>query len=248
MEPTSGRIMDIEANKARRELYSCFQRYLIKPFRDPPHRTPKPPTRAEREYLVEDKRKKLTGFHPRAEQRFAVHPDVTEEFLRRKNALLKHHCPSISSRGWLTLGRLDPIFPPRSERVYNSNVWRYYVSQSAGHHANRDHERFPNLIASLYPITIPTPSSMRGNTWLRFVSCGNLYIDIRGKKKAIGLLEKELADDKKLTIKSESRMPPIDIFGNIIPPENQHGYVAGTPVCCRYLTDIGKQSTTLDLI
>uniref|UniRef100_UPI00398EA386 testis-expressed protein 52-like n=1 Tax=Pristiophorus japonicus TaxID=55135 RepID=UPI00398EA386 len=190
-------------------------------------------TRANREYLFEDKRARFTGFLSRAEQRLALQPpphgDVMAEFFQRLQASLQRHFPSLKHHDWLDVGKFTPIFSNRPETKSNSNIWRCYVSRDSEHHSNIDQARVSKLIAALYPITIPPPSRMGENTWLQFVSNGNLYIDLQGKKKAITLLEKEQEHNRKLKIKSESRVPPIDCHGNILPPEHIKGHPASTP-------------------
>ncbi|XP_060695386.1 testis-expressed protein 52-like [Hemiscyllium ocellatum] len=174
------------------------------------------------------------------------HKDVIGEFFHRMHNSLQNHCPSLKHHEWLNVGKFSPIFSNRPDREIDSNVWRCYVSQGSKHPSSTGQARVSKLIASLYPISIPPPSKMGENTWLHFVSHGNLYLDLQGKKKAIALLEKEQEHNRKLKIKSESRMPPIDSHGNILPPGHSKGHLVSTPqlLPCCIIPDTKEYKTT----
>ncbi|XP_072340065.1 testis-expressed protein 52-like isoform X2 [Scyliorhinus torazame] len=221
----------LERNGEKESLCNMIQ--LPSWERQNSHATPvsKSFTGANKEFLPEDKHVKFSGFQPKAQQRHVLHPprhkDVMEEFFQRMHASLRSH--SLKHHNWLDVGKFTPIFSNRPDKEFNSNVWRCYVSKDSEKHSTTGKARVSKLIASLYPIAIPPPSKMGENTWLQFVSCGNLYIDLQGKKKAITILEKELEHNRKLMIKSESRMPPIDSHGNILPPGHIKGHTPSIP-------------------
>ncbi|XP_074181336.1 testis-expressed protein 52 isoform X2 [Rhinolophus sinicus] len=109
---------------------------------------------------------------------------------------------------WLDVGRLPATFPARSDRPYDSNVWRWLTD-------SRAHCRPPA------EPPIPPPSWMGQNSFLTFICCNPpIFWDANRKSQVIFRTAKELREMEKLKLRSEARAPPLDANGNILPPKN----------------------------
>ncbi|KAM9230199.1 testis-expressed protein 52 [Dugong dugon] len=112
---------------------------------------------------------------------------------------------------WLDVGRLPATFPTRPDVPYDSNVWRW-LTNSRAHH--QPPAKPP----------IPPPSRMGKNNFLTFICCTPIFVDANRKNQVILKTVKELKEVEKLKLRSEARAPPLNVHGNILPPENFKKY------------------------
>uniref|UniRef100_H3AK02 Uncharacterized protein n=1 Tax=Latimeria chalumnae TaxID=7897 RepID=H3AK02_LATCH len=170
---------------------------------------------AQREWLLRDGGEKLMGFLPRAAQRKAVEkPPWTTLKLKVRHQLRsspKSFClhPKMDFQKWLETGQLPPCFAERAEKPHDSNIWRA-IASSNDYPSSHCHG----------PIPIPPPSWMCDNTYVKFISQGDLKVSDEQREKIIRRVIKELEENKKLKLRSKNRVPPINKRGNIQPPEN----------------------------
>ncbi|XP_042191369.1 testis-expressed protein 52-like [Callorhinchus milii] len=157
--------------------------------------------------VLPDKMPRMTAFHPRpnpkSEAQKPFYTDVVDELHHRLQLNKMHNRPNPRFQAWLKIGKLPLILPERPDKPFDSKVWRCYVSCDPIF--SRDQKDVANLMANLFPITIPPPSCMKEQTLINFVSSGNFYIDNKDKEKAITQSAKELLQIKRLSMHGMSR-------------------------------------------
>ncbi|KAM6216229.1 testis-expressed protein 52 [Rhynchocyon petersi] len=172
-------------------------------------------TRAHRDFLLPNKPCELPGFTPQAYHKLALKPPPTTDIKSKVRHCLIHPSENVTKHTWgfhtwLDVGRLPATFPTRPDLPYDSNVWRWLTNPRASHHP---------------PATppIPPPSWMGGNNFLTFMCCTPVFTDKR-KNQMLRRVEKELKEVEKLKLRSEIRAPPLDVHGNLLPPEKFKKY------------------------
>ncbi|XP_021492735.1 testis-expressed protein 52 [Meriones unguiculatus] len=193
----------------------CEVSHVREPFLKMAHaREPFPTcqTWTQREFLLPREAKKLTGFTQQAfhklvqkqppctDMKSMVHHQVISPW---KDAA-QH---SWGFHTWLDVGRLPALFPSRPDKPYDSNVWRCLT------HTNV--QRLPPAQTA-----IPPPSRLGRHSFLTFINATPIFVDENRKNQVIARTVKELKEVKKLKLRSELRAPPLDIYGNILPPPN----------------------------
>ena len=130
-------------------------------------------------------------------------------------------------RLWLDMSHLDTSTMQQIDEKYNSNMWKNFKFVRPRHSANYGKQSSPEasrgLIAEIYPLTLPKPSSIGENTYHKFLQETKLP---KNKHKIVGWQKqgKEHFQSRILKVKSQCRAPPIDWEGNILPPTNYKRY------------------------
>ena len=130
-------------------------------------------------------------------------------------------------RLWLDMSRLETSAMQQIDEKYNSNMWKNFKFVRPRRSANYGRQSSPEaprgLIAEIYPLTLPKPSSIGKNTHHKFLQETKLP---QNKHKIVGWQKqgKEHFQSRILKVKSECRAPPIDWEGNILPPTNYKRY------------------------
>lgn len=179
----------------------------------------------EREYIYDDKAAHQTSFKLRPIQaRCARRPPRSLSNIEIKHKLrtsVEESCkpePSDAFRMWVESGRRAPPFPPSWDAQYNSNVWRNF-SHGEGYKIATPGRRVKETIAAIYPVAIPSHSEMGDHTFTKFLSEVPVIRDTKKRHLAIAHSMRELQDFQRLKLRSQMRVPPMDMDGNIAPPE-----------------------------
>ncbi|OWK03927.1 hypothetical protein Celaphus_00013866 [Cervus elaphus hippelaphus] len=177
---------------------------------------PTPCTWAQREFLLPREPKELPGFTQQAYHQLALKPPPYTEMKAKVRQRLA--CPwkdtaqhTWGFHTWLDIGRLPATFPSRPDKPYDSNVWRWLTD-------SRAHRQPPA------EPPVPPPSWLGQNSFLTFISCTPIFLDVNRKKQVIFRTVKELQEVEKLKLRSELRAPPLDTHGNILPPKASKKY------------------------
>ncbi|CAH1787017.1 unnamed protein product [Owenia fusiformis] len=189
------------------------------------------PTIKERETLMKEDDPNLSGFHTRPAQKLVKkHLPKTmvniecSHLLRNDREETTHGNSALEYRLWLEAGKHKPPFPNRPDPQYNSNVWRNF-RKHYGFKTNTDGQNISEMIGSMYPINIPAPSKVGKYTFGKFLTeTPSLIADERSRKLAIKRTNCDVTEFKRLRLRSESRNPPMDQTGNILPPTNYKKY------------------------
>ncbi|KAM6437205.1 testis-expressed protein 52 [Liasis olivaceus] len=169
----------------------------------------------ERHFLCADKYIPCSGFSPRPYHKLAVqkppHTDIKIKVCQKircplEEAVLWH---VWGYHTWLDIGRLPPIYRPRPDKPFDSNTWRWITAP-----------RKPSMAEP----PVPPPSCMDGNTYVKFIEGEGLFVDHRHKKRVLSQSQRELRQCEQLKLRSECRAPPLDIWGNIVPPKDFRWY------------------------
>uniref|UniRef100_A0A8C5SF27 Testis expressed 52 n=1 Tax=Laticauda laticaudata TaxID=8630 RepID=A0A8C5SF27_LATLA len=172
----------------------------------------------ERQYLCVEKYIAWPGFSPRPYHKLATQkPPYTDSKIK---VCQKIRCPLEEAvlwhiwgyHTWLDVGRLPPVYRSRPDKPFDSNTWRWITAP-----------RKPSLTEP----PIPPPSLLDGNTYTKFIEGEGLFVDLRHKKRVLGLTQKELNKCEQLKFRSECRAPPLDAHGNIMPPEMYKHLISG---------------------
>ncbi|KAL1790840.1 hypothetical protein HispidOSU_022807 [Sigmodon hispidus] len=168
-------------------------------------------TCTQREFFL-DNEIKLSGFTQQACNKLAMkQPPCTEMKSKvRHQALYPWKDAAQHTWGfhtWLDVGRLPATFPTRPDKPYDSNVWRWLTHSNA--------HRLPAAQPA-----IPPPSWMGPHSFLTFISATPIFLDMNRKNQVILRTVRELKEVEKLKLRSELRAPPLDAYGNILPPPN----------------------------
>lgn len=189
------------------------------------------PTIKERETLINELNPRRTGFTPRPIQKLATqkkpHGMINIEcnhFLRTSTDGATHGISPISYRMWQEAGKHEAPFPERPDEQYNSNVWRNF-RRSYGFHVSSDGQKISEMIANMYPLNIPAPSKVGEYTYEKFLRETPLIRDDKMRRLAIERTVRDTDEFKRLRLRSDSRNPPIDPEGKILPPHNYQQYV-----------------------
>ncbi|XP_008576201.1 PREDICTED: uncharacterized protein ENSP00000372125 [Galeopterus variegatus] len=173
-------------------------------------------TWAQREFLLPSQSWELPGFTRQAYHRLALKlPPCTEVKSKMRHRLI-HPWKDAGQHTWgfhtwLDVGRLPATFPTRPDQPYDSNVWRWLTNTNA-------HSCCPA------EPPIPPPSWMGQNSFLNFIHCSPIFLDVNRKNQVIFRTAKQLEEMQKLKLRSEVRAPPLDAHGNILPPANVRKY------------------------
>lgn len=172
---------------------------------------PTPGTWVQREFLLPSEPKELPGFTQQAYYQLTLKPPPYTEMKAKVRQRLT--CPwkdtaqhTWGFHTWLDVGRLPATFPSRPDKPYDSNIWRW-LTDSRAHH--RPPAEPP----------VPPPSWLGQNSFLTFISCTPIFLDVNRRKQVIFRTMKELQEVEKLKLRSEVRVPPLDTHGNILPPK-----------------------------
>ncbi|XP_033099198.1 testis-expressed protein 52-like [Anneissia japonica] len=127
--------------------------------------------------------------------------------------------PTNAFRLWIESGRREPPFPRRWDPAFDSNVWRNFRTNTKEIvKLDTSGKTVPSLIADMYPMKIPPHSSMGSNTLGKFLSEVPIIENDRLRTMAVARSEKDMKEFKKLKLRSEMRVPPMDEYGYILPP------------------------------
>ena len=173
----------------------------------------------EREFLLQDKPIKKSGFTPRPVEKLATRKlpksmvnIECNHIIRTSREESTHGHPPLAFQLWTEAGKHDPPFPERPDPQYNSNVWRNF-RQHYGFHTTTEGQKIGEMIASMYPLNIPSPSQQGKYTYARFLADTSVIKDSKQKNVIINQTKKDLAEMRKHRIKSDVRNPPIDQSG-----------------------------------
>ncbi|OCT88130.1 testis-expressed protein 52 [Xenopus laevis] len=154
------------------------------------------------EALLPDPPVHYIGFTPRGQHRILHQsPPFTEakmdmlRIVRHPQQVNVPLSPTPRYLMWLEISRLPPLLPLHPDKPYNSSVWRQLTTA-------------PQAAFGRGPI--PPPSRMEGNTWQKFALCRSAW--------------KQERESPKLRVLTQSRVPPTDVQGNIIPPKGFKRY------------------------
>ena len=130
-------------------------------------------------------------------------------------------------RLWLDMTHLDTAKLQQIDDKYNSNMWKNFKfvrpKDSANYGERNSPEASKGMIAEIYPLTVPKPSSIGKNTYHKFLQETKLP---ETKQKIIRWQKqgRQQLQSRALKVKSECRAPPTDWEGNILPPTNFKRY------------------------
>lgn len=144
-------------------------------------------------------------------------------FLRNSTREFTNQHPPVEFLLWEEAGKHDPPFPARPDPSYNSNVWRNF-RRNYGFQTSAEGRKISDLIAAMYPLNIPQASKVGRFTFEKYIRETNLFKDEKYKSLAISQTRADWEELRKLKYKSESRNPPLDQSGKIIPPDNYKHY------------------------
>ncbi|XP_076471281.1 testis-expressed protein 52-like [Babylonia areolata] len=188
------------------------------------------PTLAEREKLMSDASPHMTGFTPRPIEQLSKRRRPQEmldiecrHFLRGSTEACSHQHPTVEYQLWLEAGKHEAPFPGRPDPNYNSNVWRNF-RRNFGFKTSVEGRKISDVIASMYPLNIPTASKVGKHTFEKYIKETALFQDDKYKAMAIAQTRSDMNEFRRLKVKTESRNPPIDQTGNILPPDNYKHY------------------------
>ncbi|KAL8603790.1 hypothetical protein ACOMHN_058525 [Nucella lapillus] len=191
---------------------------------------PSMPTLEEREKLLRGPRPHMSGFTPRPVEQLArrrrPHETLDIEcrhFLRGSSESCTHQHPTVEYQLWLEAGKHSPPFPARPDPNYNSNVWRNF-RRHYGFKTSAEGRKIPDVIAAMYPLNIPSASKVGDHTFEKYICETRLFEDEKYKAMALEQTRADMDEFRRLKFKTDSRNPPIDQSGNILPPENYKYY------------------------
>ncbi|XP_006862834.1 PREDICTED: uncharacterized protein ENSP00000372125-like, partial [Chrysochloris asiatica] len=171
---------------------------------------------APHEFFLPNESWELPGFTRQAYHQLALKPPPCTEIKSKVRRRLIYPAEDAIQHTWgfhtwLDVGRLPAIFPTRPDVPYDSNVWRWLTNSNAHH---QPPAKPP----------IPPPSRMGRSSFLTFICCTPIFADTNRKNQVILKTVKELKEVEKLKLRSEARVPPLDIHGNILPPRSFKKY------------------------
>ncbi|XP_031572517.1 uncharacterized protein LOC116306581 [Actinia tenebrosa] len=172
----------------------------------------------------------------------------TRSFVRQAPLKLRDKpCSTVQQRLWMDITNLDTTNLEKTDEEYDSNMWKNLKfvrsNVSAGSLARttsrasskkaelpravepkvEEDKRIRGMVADIYPLRIPKASTIGDNTYNKFLNEAKL----RDKKR--NTIERQFGrtqefQGKVLRIKSECRAPPINVEGEIIPPDDFKKY------------------------
>lgn len=168
-------------------------------------------TLKERENLLVEKTPHFTGFKPRPVEKLALKriPKSTlsiecNHFLRNSTDHFAHGQAQLPYQLWLEAGKHPAPYPDKPDEQYNSNVWRNF-RQAYGIVTSTKGMQMNDMIATLYPLNVPAPSKAI-------------------KERMLRKCEDNLNDFYRQRLLSDTRNPPLDKRGNILPPKSYRKY------------------------
>ncbi|CAL1543415.1 unnamed protein product [Lymnaea stagnalis] len=184
----------------------------------------------ERERLMADEVPHHLGFTPRPIQRLSTQArpqsmvDIEcRHFLRTQSKDFTREIPTLEYILWVEAGKSPAPVPARPDTSYNSNIWRNFRRQY-GLNFSAEGRKISEVIATMYPLNIPAPSQLAGNSYEKYLKESKLFQDSNKKSLAIERIRKEIKHFKELKVKSDARNPPLSERGDILPPENFKQY------------------------
>lgn len=189
----------------------------------------------EREYLLKENRSQLSGFTEKPINRLAIAKapktilNIEANHIARTSISQHPHgiVPLLEYQLWLEAGKVHENY--RSEKNdptinFNSNVWRNFRT-SCGFDTTRK-GNVSESISLLYPINIPPPSKVGRYTLAEYFKQNKrgFFRSDKTYELALDKVKREDALMKFLRLKSDARNPPVDLNGNILPPENFKRY------------------------
>lgn len=188
------------------------------------------PSLEEREWLLKERSPYLSGFTPRPAQKLTTRRrphsmlDIEcQHFLRNSTKEFTSQHPTVEYQVWVEAGKHDPPFPPYPDASYNSNVWRNF-RRNYGFQTSAEGRKVTEVIAAMYPLNIPPASKVGNFTFDKYIRETKLFKDEKHKALAIKQTTTDLEEFRRLKYKTESRNPPIDQSGKILPPDNYKHY------------------------
>lgn len=172
----------------------------------------------------------------------------TRSFVRQAPAQLRDKpCNTVQQRLWMDITDLDTTNLEKTDEKYDSNMWKNFKfvrsNVSAGSLARTnsrstskkselpravepkvDEDKIiKGMVADMYPLRIPKASTIGHNTYDKFLNEAKLRDQ---KRKTIDhqFGRTQEYQGKVLRIKSECRAPPINLEGEIIPPDDFRKY------------------------
>ncbi|XP_071956087.1 testis-expressed protein 52-like [Antedon mediterranea] len=130
--------------------------------------------------------------------------------------------PTDAFRLWIESGRREPPFPRRWDPAFDSNVWRNFRTKDTK--LEIPNKSVSTNIAEMYPLKIPPHSSMGTNTFAKYLNEVHVIENDRLRAMTVAKSEKDMAEFKKLKLRSEMRVPPMDEYGIILPPTDFRSY------------------------
>lgn len=126
---------------------------------------------------------------------------------------------------WLLASQQPFQKPERPDPQFNTSVWRnlaqhYGVTDDASPRRRSGVKDLDRSVAAVYPLNVASPSRLGAHSFSRFVEDTKVF---RERSRKLVALERARTEEKTMTelrIKSESRVPPVDLLGNILPPES----------------------------
>lgn len=134
---------------------------------------------------------------------------------------------TAQQRLWLDITHLDTTRLQQIDDKYNSNMWKNFKFVRSKHSARYGEQNSPaasqGMIAEIYPLSLPKPSSIGEHTYHKFLQETKLP---QKKQKIIGWQKqgRQELQSRALKVQSECRAPPTDWEGNILPPANYKRY------------------------
>lgn len=189
------------------------------------------PTIEEREFLMKSPSAHYSGFTPRPKEKLTrKRPPRTmlniecQHVARGSVGESMQGHSSMEYRLWLEAGKHPPPYPTRPDPNYNSNVWSNF-RQHFGFKTTNEGKKITEMIAAMYPLNIPPPSKVGQYSYGKFLQETPIIRNEKQRAVAIQRTNNEAFEFKRLKAKSEGRNPPIDMQGNILPPEHFKRYV-----------------------
>ncbi|XP_044273721.1 testis-expressed protein 52 [Varanus komodoensis] len=169
----------------------------------------------ERCFLCKDTHVSWPGFSPRPYHKLAIerppHTDAKIKVCQKMRCSVEEgdHWHVWGYHTWLDIGRLPPIFRPRPDKPFDSNTWRWITCPRKN---------------SMAEPPVPPPSYLGGNTYIKLIEGEGLFMDQRHKQRVLMQTQKEMNKCEQLKLRSECRVPPLDMQGNIMPPRKFKRY------------------------
>lgn len=177
---------------------------------------------SEREFLMKDSCPHQSGFAPRPVQKLVTRKIPRSSlniecnhFLRNTSGQSAHGHDSVPFRLWLEAGKHQPPLPEKPDPNYNSNVWRNFQRQY-GFHPDTKGQKIDQMIASMYPLNVPAPSTVGEYNYAKFLTETPIIRDEKLRKMAVDRTTKDLLEFRRLRLRSDSRNPPIDQSGQTL--------------------------------
>ncbi|KAF7248260.1 Testis-expressed protein 52, partial [Varanus komodoensis] len=176
----------------------------------------------ERCFLCKDTHVSWPGFSPRPYHKLAIerppHTDAKIKVCQKMRCSVEEgdHWHVWGYHTWLDIGRLPPIFRPRPDKPFDSNTWRWITCPRKN---------------SMAEPPVPPPSYLGGNTYIKLIEGEGLFMDQRHKQRVLMQTQKEMNKCEQLKLRSECRVPPLDMQGNIMPPRKFKSHQSQGGVC-----------------